>query len=228
MRPAAGRSTAVPLCVLAGAAGGRAGRRAAPEPIRHARRRGGDAVESGHRRPSVGRQRHGPHSRVCVGSRPEPARTGERVRGGGCVRAGPRASERAARALRPVWRGGPGRVALCWSPKVAVRYPGTSDDPRRCRAAWLCASLTPPSMRQIGLDRLGSCFSAGRSLSGGFVAVPAETKRYIPTPIPHDQRRREAVHQYISHLTGMQAEAVRAASEMAGQGCPAPCGGPAA
>ena len=171
LRPDADRSTFVTLCVLVGAAGSRAGRRAAPQPARHARRRGGDAVESGHRRPPVGRQRHGPRSRVRVGSRPEPARTGERVRAG-CVRAGPRASaERAARALRPVWRGGPGRVAPCWSPKVAVRYPGTTDDGRRCRAAWLCASLTPPSMRQSvstgsalvfrwAGTLIGSCFPA--------------------------------------------------------------------
>ena len=46
-------------------------------------------------------------------------------------------------------------------------------------------------------------------------AVPAETKQYIDTLIPNDKRRREAVHQYISHLTSMQAEVVtrRAANE---------------
>ena len=58
-------------------------------------------------------------------------------------------------------------------------------------------------------------FSVGRDLDRQLLpsAVPAETKQYIDTLIPNDKRRREAVHQYISHLTSMQAEVVRAANE---------------
>ena len=70
-------------------------------------------------------------------------------------------------------------------------------------------------MPQFKSRRLGSCFSVGRDLDRQLLpsAVPAETKHFIDTLIPNDKRRREALHQYISHLTSMQAEAVRAASE---------------
>ena len=113
-----------------------------------------------------------------------------------------------------------GARSLCTAWRPPIRHLKYIVFDRRIAGAW--DTVLGMAVRIINTTKHASIgvspaqlFSVGRDLDRQLLpsAVPAETKQYIDTLIPNDKRRREAVHQYISHLTSMQAEVVRAANE---------------